>query len=74
MNSEARFFIKFFNEPMLSKREAPEYIAKGIGACIPLGVLLGAGNFLKSSLAVFYVLTFLRYSKRLHAMGHISLY
>ena len=30
---------------MLSKGEAPEYIAKGIGACVPLGVLLGAGKF-----------------------------
>ena len=45
MNSVARFFMSF-NEPILSKREAPECIAKGIGACIPLGVLLGAENFL----------------------------
>ena len=29
---------------MLSKMEAPEYIAKGIGFCITLGVLLGAGK------------------------------
>ena len=62
-----------FNELILSKRESPGCIAKGIGFCIPLGVLFGEENFLKSSLAVFYVLTFLRYSKRLRALGHILL-
>ena len=36
-----------FNEPLSSKREVPECIAKGTGACIPLGVLHGAGNFSK---------------------------
>ena len=36
-----------FNEPILSKREAPGCIAKGIGFCIPLGVLFGEENFLK---------------------------
>ena len=29
---------------MLSKRETPAYIAKRIGFCITLGVLLGAGK------------------------------
>ena len=49
-----------FNESLQSIGEAPEFIAKGIGARIPRGVLLGAENFLKSSLAVIYGLTFLR--------------
>ena len=36
-----------FHEPLSFKREAPECTAKGIGACIPLGVLHGARKFFK---------------------------
>ena len=56
---------------MLSKREAPEYIAKGNWVLHnPRRSTWGGEKFLKSSLVVFYILTFLRYSERLCAMGH----